>query len=250
MSHFDQESLGPYIMQSLLILISPALFAASIYMILGRLIRVLDAEKHSMIRLNWLTKIFVFGDVFSFVIQGSGGGMMSGGASLDRIHLGEHLILAGLFVQIIFFSVFVCVALVFHVRIVRNPSARAETMPSGGRAGWMTLLKTLYLASALILVRSVFRVVEYIQGNAGYLLRNEVWLYLFDACLMFIAVALFNFVHPSNVVPGRGKESRPPTMESADVEMADADTAREDSVRRHRSHRDRSRGDRARRHRH
>jgi hypothetical protein len=220
MSHFDQETLGPYIMQTLLILISPALFAASIYMILGRLIRTLGAEHHSIIRLKWLTKIFVCGDVLSFFMQGAGGGLMSQG-SLDSMHLGERVILAGLWVQIIFFSVFVCVAMVFHVRIGRNPTAGAETIRSGGRSGWRTLLKTLYLASALILVRSVFRVVEYIQGNAGYLLRNEVWLYVFDACLMFLTITLFNVVHPSNVVPGRGKEQRPETMESRDLEMTD-----------------------------
>ena len=37
-SHSDPTQIGGYVMQSTLILIAPALFAASIYMILGRLI--------------------------------------------------------------------------------------------------------------------------------------------------------------------------------------------------------------------
>jgi hypothetical protein len=61
-----------YVVQTLLILLAPGLYAASIYMVLGRLIRLLDAEKLSPIRVNWLTKIFVLGDVLSFVMQGAG----------------------------------------------------------------------------------------------------------------------------------------------------------------------------------
>lgn len=47
--------------------------------------------------------------------------------------------------------------------------------------------------------RSVFRVVEYLQGNAGYLLSREVFLYIFDAVLMLAVMVLFNWVHPSQV---------------------------------------------------
>ncbi len=57
---------NPYIIQSLLILIAPALFAASIYMILGRIVRLVDGERCSIIRSTWVTKIFVTGDVLSF----------------------------------------------------------------------------------------------------------------------------------------------------------------------------------------
>lgn len=65
-------SLGPYIMQTLLLLIAPALYAASIYMILGRIIRLVDGALYSIIPLRWLTKLFVFGDVVSFMTQGAG----------------------------------------------------------------------------------------------------------------------------------------------------------------------------------
>lgn len=64
--------MGPYIMQTLLCLVAPALFAASIYMTLGRIIRLVDGEHHSLIRLKWLTKIFVAGDIISFITQGAG----------------------------------------------------------------------------------------------------------------------------------------------------------------------------------
>jgi hypothetical protein len=76
LSHDDVWALGPFIMQSLLILLAPALFAASIYIILGRIILLVDGERYSLVRQKWLTKLFVTGDVLSFLMQGSGMYMM------------------------------------------------------------------------------------------------------------------------------------------------------------------------------
>ncbi|KAM6507179.1 hypothetical protein FALCPG4_018561 [Fusarium falciforme] len=72
-SHFDKFSIPGFSIQAILILVAPALFAASIYMILGRLIRTLRAEHHSLIPVKWVTKIFVTGDVLSFGLQAAGG---------------------------------------------------------------------------------------------------------------------------------------------------------------------------------
>lgn len=62
----------PYIIQSMLILLGPAFYAASIYMLLGRLICFLEAQHHSMIRTQWLTKLFLMGDILSIIAQGGG----------------------------------------------------------------------------------------------------------------------------------------------------------------------------------
>ena len=71
-SHYDTLALGPYIVQTMLILVAPPLFAASIYMTLGRVIFRLEAEWASMIRVKYITKIFVVGDVVSFLLQCGG----------------------------------------------------------------------------------------------------------------------------------------------------------------------------------
>jgi hypothetical protein len=64
------------------ILLAPALFAASIYMILGRIILLVGGQEHSIIRPQWLTKIFVIGDVICFLL-------LAGGESYfhDRYHI-------------------------------------------------------------------------------------------------------------------------------------------------------------------
>lgn len=65
-------TLGPYIVQAILLLVAPALVAASIYMVLGRIILLVDGEKHSMIKKKWLTKLFVAGDYISFSVLSGG----------------------------------------------------------------------------------------------------------------------------------------------------------------------------------
>ncbi|RMJ18464.1 hypothetical protein CDV36_001880 [Fusarium kuroshium] len=183
-----------YIIQTLLLLISPALFAASIYMILGRIILVTDGESCSPTRRVWLTKIFVLGDVPLFSrVQASGGIMASGG--LEALHNGERIIIVGLVIQLVFFSLFATTASVFHARFAGTLSTKA--MASG--IPWQSYLVILYIAAGLIMVRSVFRLIEYAQGNAGYLISHEAHLYIFDSVLMFLTMVLFAWEHPSQL---------------------------------------------------
>ncbi|RSM16705.1 hypothetical protein CDV31_004477 [Fusarium ambrosium] len=158
----------PYIIQTLLLLISPAMFAASIYMTFGRIILVTDGEVCSPLRRVWLTKIFVLRDVLSFVLQG-GGIMASGG--LEALHNGEHTMIISLVIQLAFFSLFSITASIFHARF----------------------------AAGLIMIRSVFRLIEYAQGNAGYLISHEAYLYIFDSVLRFLTMVLFAWEHPSQL---------------------------------------------------
>lgn len=46
--------------------------AASIYMILGRVILLTDGDSHSLVRRRWITKTFVTGDVISLQMQSTG----------------------------------------------------------------------------------------------------------------------------------------------------------------------------------
>jgi hypothetical protein len=121
------------------------------------------------------------------------------------LKLGQNLILVGLFIQIIFFGLFIVVSYLFHTRIHRNPTPTSLSP----NLNWQQALYVLYAASLLIMVRSVVRVIEYAQGTDGYILSHEVFLYVFDAALMFIAVAIFVLWHPSPMLglDNRGKKS-------------------------------------------
>ena len=187
---------GPYIIQSLLILIAPTLFSASIYMILGRLIRLLDAESHSVIRTRWLTKIFVASDILSFFAQGGGGGILASSKDMSGFEKGENVIIGGLFIQLVGFGTFMIITALFHRRLLRYPTNASRAIG----ALWQRYLFVLYFVSAMILIRSIFRVIEYIQGYDGNLQSTEIWLYIFDATLMFLAMVALNVYHPSRII--------------------------------------------------
>ncbi|EHK23072.1 uncharacterized protein TRIVIDRAFT_191638 [Trichoderma virens Gv29-8] len=185
-SHYDPMAIGGFVIQAILILVAPALYAASIYMILTRLIRSINAQHLSIVPVRWLTRIFVAGDVVSFVMQAGGGGIQAAG-TLDLYNLGEKIIIVGLFVQIAFFGFFIVTTVMFHYKSVATPTpaARAEVVR------WKRHIYVLYTTSCLILVRSIFRVIEYLQGNGGYLISHEVFLYVFDALLMASVMSTF-----------------------------------------------------------
>jgi hypothetical protein len=197
-------------MQSLLILIAPALLAASIYIILGRIILLVNGAKYSIIPPKWLTGSFVCGDILSFAIQSGGGGIQAMG-TLSSMNLGSKVIIGGLLTQIVSFGFFIVVAITFQVRMLKE----RKTDPGLHDLPWRKHLVAVYIGSALILVRSVFRVVEYLMGNDGYLLRHEVFLYVFDATLMLLVIALFNWVHPSEITVLFDDKEKPMTGKGA-----------------------------------
>jgi len=192
----DTTARAPFIVQILLPLLAPALFAASIYMVLGRIILLTDGEKYSLVRRTWLTKIFVTSDVLTFLLQCGGGAIMAGNQTdPDKIKLGQNIILVGLFAQLVIFCLFILVAILFQLR----GKAHLQTVDS--RITWRKHLYVLYATSGLILVRSIFRIVEYIMGDGSYLMRYEVFGYVFDAALMLIVMVIVNAVHPGDIAP-------------------------------------------------
>ncbi|KAJ6007518.1 hypothetical protein N7540_011494 [Penicillium herquei] len=212
-SHFDKMALGPYIVQTMLILIAPPLFAASIYMILGRIIVRLGAEEKSIIPVRFLTKLFVTGDVISFLLQCGGGGFMAAG-TLSAMNIGANIVVGGLVVQLLFFGFFVYLSASLHWRMKRRSkynhveeSVRSYGTESGNKITWESLMWAIYVASLLILVRSVFRVVEFVEGNDGFIMRREYLLYIFDACLMSLTGIVLIVIYPGSFL-GRGGNKR------------------------------------------
>ncbi|GIK05410.1 hypothetical protein Aspvir_009519 [Aspergillus viridinutans] len=182
-AHDKTGRMMPYCIQSVYILLGPALFAATIYVVLGRIIRAVRGEQYSLIRINWLTKVFVTGDVLSFVVQEGAAGMMG------------KIVVGGLLIQVIMFGFFLITAIVFQSRMRRHPRGLSTSVD----IPWKSHLRTLHVVGLLIMVRSVFRVAEFAMGNDGYLLKHEWTLYVFDATLMWIVMVVFAYNYPGDI---------------------------------------------------
>ncbi|PVH77672.1 putative RTA1 domain protein [Cadophora sp. DSE1049] len=197
-------SSGPYILQSLFLILPPSLYAATIYMIYGRIVLLVNAPQASLIRPTWVTKIFVTGDVISFLMQAGGGGLTAS-SNPDTARLGQNILMVGLVLQLIFFGIFLTISLIFFRRVRSTPSYLTTSTPvKHNKHSWQTLLKFLFVSAALIIFRCVFRIIEFAQGDDGYLMKKEVFIYVFDAAPMLIVQVAMSVVHAKDVFPKKG----------------------------------------------
>ncbi|KAH6977439.1 RTA1 like protein-domain-containing protein [Ilyonectria sp. MPI-CAGE-AT-0026] len=197
LAHDKTGKLIPYVLQSTLLLLAPILFAASLYMTLSRVIRSVHGESCAMIAPRWLTVIFVCGDVFSFIVQASGAGLrVMAGQGKKNINpkLGPWVIVGGLILQIVIFAIFIVTTMKFKSKFSQHESSKITT-----GADWRKTVMMLYVTSALIMVRNIFRTVEYAMGSDGYLLGHEWPTYVFDASLMTLTMAFFFLWYPGKL---------------------------------------------------
>lgn len=163
-------------------------------MVLGRIIRAVRGESYSLIRVGILTKVFVAGDVISFWVQGGGAGLMAKG---DSAAMGEKIIVGGLIIQLLMFGLFIVTAVLFQTRYQRE---KVDAILYEA-VGWKASMYMLYGVSILIMIRSIFRVIEFATGQNGYLLSNEWTLYVFDSVLMAAVMLIFIVWYPNNLRP-------------------------------------------------
>jgi hypothetical protein len=118
-------TLGPYVIQAVLLLIAPALLAASIYMELGSLSDLVGGNEQLVLPRRWITRTFVCGDVICFMLQASGASLMASESPSTQA-TGSHVVVGGLFVQIVFFGGFIACSVAFHLRILGRPTRKAD----------------------------------------------------------------------------------------------------------------------------
>ncbi|KAK9458701.1 uncharacterized protein V1516DRAFT_697410 [Lipomyces oligophaga] len=140
--------------------------AATVYMSLGRITRAFQAEQYSMIRTNWLTKIFVLTDIFCFCTQIGGGGIQAS-TSANVVHIGKLVVLNGFIFQLVLFALF------------------------DSEIKWQYFFCAIYVISFAIFIRNLFRAIEYAESEHGYIHRHEAVTYMTDALPMFIIMTIF-----------------------------------------------------------
>ncbi|KAF5537621.1 RTM1 [Fusarium mexicanum] len=188
---------GPCVVQNLLLLLGPTCYAASIYMGLGRYIRELEGEQFSLLKPNWLTKVFLVGDIVSIALQAVDGGKFVKVDTADNETTVENVVIAGIMVQLVFFTLFIALATSFYYLFLNKSLVQPY--------GWQKFMVVISVASALILIRSLFRMIEYIEGRDGELQSKEAYVYILDAIPMATVSISFHVFHPSKYFNSRRK---------------------------------------------
>ncbi|CAF3735783.1 unnamed protein product [Adineta steineri] len=175
-----------YSTQYALIVLAPIFLVASLYVMLGRIIRFVGHR--SLIPAKRIALIFITGDVITFLVQIFGAIVLLNKNNPNSVNLGKNILLVGLIIQIGVFFFFTICAIHFHVTV--NKSGQHN----GGN--WRQLIKALYVACVFVLLRSLFRVIEFSESVTGYLQTAEWTFYVFDALLIFLTTIIFTIYHP------------------------------------------------------
>ncbi|KAJ5175890.1 RTA1 like protein-domain-containing protein [Penicillium canariense] len=214
-----------YALQFSLIILAPVLMAACCYVLFSRILfLVVPSEKRSF-RLCWvpprfITPIFVGFDIVALLLQLGGAVMITsvdpgdvdGADKLDR---GKHIAQAGVIIQLAAFGLFSLAAARFNFTSKQFFATMRERYERFGEKDyiidgiaknrhWPALLRVVNLTSLLILVRSVYRLVEFTEGSTGYLNTHEWAMYVFDALVIYPCIVLFIYWHPGRYLPYLG----------------------------------------------
>jgi hypothetical protein len=201
------------------IIIAPVFNAAIEYVLFGRLMHAVG-DQYSLIKPKLVAWIFISCDIISFFIQAAGAGVLTtASTNLETAQTGENILLAGLAVNLVSFSIFCLQLFYFDYRTRKSPPA----FPSGGlcQKGWRQFLYIIYLSSSLVLIRQIYRVIEFSQGFTGYLAVHEVYFYVFDTLPIFAATAIYAIFFPGNGYLPQNRTGTFATLEENDQNLTE-----------------------------
>lgn len=123
--------------------------------------------------------------------------------------LGTHIMVAGILFQLASIIVF---SFLFVWVIVKGLKSRGEVLRQ--RKIQIIIAATTF-SVVVIVIRSIYRTIELLQGWKGYLITTERFFLALDGAMMVLAVAVFNFARPGWAEEGRKDR----TSLSSEVEM-------------------------------
>ncbi|KAG8774506.1 hypothetical protein FRC15_001254, partial [Serendipita sp. 397] len=169
----------PSVIGQVFIIIAPACLAAALYMIVERIILQVGTI-YSSLRPSWITPIFVGFDLVSIRLQSIGATLLFNNEdSLDELKKARKILIAGLLIQLIAFAVFLILTGLFDRKAARGSPGKMRFV--------RPLMTAFYVTGALVMIRSIYRAIEFITVNfnvlppTGYFFNVEWAYYVLDA---------------------------------------------------------------------
>lgn len=237
-SHPNPFVSGLFIMQIVTLIIAPAFFSATLYVMLGSVVRRFGRQ-YCRLSAAGVNYTFITCDIISLVIQAVGGGMAATASDEpggDSSETGTNIMVAGILFQVASMALFVCLSIdvLIHMHARRpvgfklrravpedEPGAHDDVPPLNRR--WALFIASLVIGTALIFLRCIYRAVELLNGWHGYLLINEAYLDGLDGLPMVLFMITFNILHPVLAL-GKGVRPPPKTLPEDDPEKAATDS--------------------------
>ncbi|MCJ1282229.1 hypothetical protein MMC26_001552 [Xylographa opegraphella] len=193
--HFNPFLSNPFLIYLICLTIGPVFLTAAIYLCLARII-VVYGRQYARFAPRTYTIFFICCDIFSLVLQATGGGMADTARTPAQEQTGINIMIAGLSFQVVSLTLFVllCFDFAWNVRKARNIGAPLQIISS--RARFHGFLYALGLATLTIYIRSCFRVAELQGGFNGSLANEEVPFMILEGAMVTIASITLTVAHP------------------------------------------------------
>ena len=187
-----------FIVSYVLILVVPNFFALVNYSAVGRLLPSLPTKPRepTCLRIPIITdscgifiatriaKFFFLSDVIAFFIQTSAAAFLTS-TDASKIKTGQTIVEIGLAWGLAF------IALFFFVTIFVYTSSTYGLRSHPQYATIRKLYVSLFVTITLLLVRSIYRMVDYVQGTTGYVSSHEAFFGVFDTGCMMLACIFY-----------------------------------------------------------
>lgn len=180
MLHKDPFSGTGFKLQLAFLAFAPAFLAAGIYLNLKHLV-ITFGTSFSRIKSAWYTWFFISCDIFSIALQSIGGAIAALASPSDSdsgdkqmFDVGNDLMNAGIFVQVVTLVLFGVLSVEFAVKVCRQShKLSAEAAELGKSLKLKLFLGALGVAYLSILIRCCYRVAEMSGGWGNKIMRNE-----------------------------------------------------------------------------
>ncbi|KAG7662371.1 RSB1 [[Candida] subhashii] len=225
-AHYAWSDPNLFLCQIICLTMAPAFVMAGIYYLLGQLL-VSSGRQYSVLKPIWFSYVFIFCDVASLLIQGSGGTT----AAVELHHFGNtkpgtFVMVAGVAFQVVSMTIFLGFLFDFIHRVYFKPDPDITfsikrlfqllfNTPEGikmkrhldryytpefenirNRRCFQYAPSIILLSVLLIYIRCIYRVIELSQGWRGYLITHEEYIMALDALPVFLACAIYVPFHP------------------------------------------------------
>ncbi|KAG9232672.1 putative RTA1 domain protein [Amylocarpus encephaloides] len=206
LSSYQTDNLNLYIAQYILILCGPPIYSAAEYNVLGRMMHYLPM--HAPLNPSRVTYFFVYLGATVESLTAAGASLISNAdARKSALRTGGTMVVISVILQAVVECLFM-----FMVAMMYNRCQKSKMLTPNLKNVCIMLFGT----SILVLFRCVFRIVEYVSilkvltsdcGSACVppVLKNEWYIYAFEAAPMLLYTYWLNIMHPGRMLPSDSK---------------------------------------------
>ena len=185
----NQAVYGAYVAMQCLLIIPPSFLALVQYITLAKvvsLVRMRYPDRKLLVKPKLVIWGFFAMEITALACQGAGAGLSVSTKGVSNLNSGRILLLLGLVALVVLILCYLLTAIYVNL----SPRYAIKSSPNMRK-----LFPVLYTCTSLLLIRNIFRLVEFGQGFEGAIASQEKYFYGFDALIIILILLLNTIFH-------------------------------------------------------